>query len=113
MTSKFGAIQLDGNGRPGSGGLLADRLSRTRCPQKVFADLENAPRILASRRRSSFWTRQEPEGAAETEAIAASDWAALKAYGDINGAFATHVRAGRRRKRQASDHEQSDLAHPR
>ena len=44
--------------RPGSEGLLADHLSRTRCLQKVFADFKNASRILASRRRSSFWTRR-------------------------------------------------------
>ena len=35
-------------------GPLAERLTRTRRPQKVFADFENASRILTSRRRSSF-----------------------------------------------------------
>ncbi len=40
-------------------GPLAERLTRTRRPQKVFADFENASRILTSRRRSSFWTRRD------------------------------------------------------
>ena len=50
--------RLAGNGRPGSRGLLAERFTRTRRQQKVFADFENASSIWAFGLRSYFRTRR-------------------------------------------------------
>ncbi len=77
------------NGRPGSGGLLGDRLSRARRPQKVFADFENAFRILVPWNRGS-WSKSRA-------LLRAGFVAALLPFG-LRACAARQVRCGRRRE---------------